>query len=129
MISTRILFIAALLSMTSLLGAAFFVLRGIRKKHENVEVDLERRTWKARGEAERPTTQNNAQTNVRANTQIAATATSATVDAKIAERTGLPGPSGATPQTPAYTAMLQGILLGAAIVLLARALQWQQENS
>ena len=129
MISTRILFIAALLSMTSLLGAAFFVLRGIRKKHENVEVDLERRTRKAHREAERPTTLNYAEANVRANTQIAAKATSATVDAKIAERTGLPGLPGATPQTPAYTAMLQGILLGAAIVLLARALRWQQVNS
>ncbi len=145
MISTRVLFIAALLSMSSLLGAAFFVLRGIRKKHENTEADLERRTWKAHREAERtivtsttqantqPNAQTNAQADAQANTQtkvqIAAKATSATMDAKIAERSGIPSLPGAPPQTPAYTAMLQGILLGAAIVLLARALQWQQENS
>ncbi len=151
MISTRILYIAALLSMCSLLAAAFFALRGIRKAHKNVEADLERMAWKAHQEAEaakaeiearnaaNANSKTDAATIEKADVQISAKASdiapekisaNAAEIAAIPRMTALPDNEGATPQrTPAYTALLQGILLGAAIVLLARAQKWLPENA
>ncbi len=87
----RILYIAALLSMGILLGTAFFALRSIRRQHENKEVDLERKAWKKHQGAQ----------------------ASAKVHPASADH--------ATSGAPAYTALLQGMMVGMAIVLLARA--------
>lgn len=151
MISTRILYIAALLSMCSLLAAAFFALRGIRKEHKDVEADLERMAWKAHREAEaakaeieaRSATQADVKTSAatleQADTQTSAKASDIApekISANVTEvaaapsTTAHPGNEDAPPppRTPAYTALLQGILLGAAIVLLARAQRWLPED-
>ena len=87
----RILDIVALLSMGILLGTAFFALRGIHRQYENKEIDLERKAWKKHQ------------------------------DAQASTRMRPVGTDHATSGTPAYTALLQGMMVGMAIVLLARA--------
>ena len=155
MISTRILYIAALLSMCSLLAAAFFALRGIRKEHKDVESDLERMAWKAHQEAEAVKTELEARSTAYANLKIddppvGKTGTTApanpsetdplNVSATATEIADIPSPTAALPTAdlgdestisaaPAYIALLQGILLGATIVLLAKAQARQPEDA
>lgn len=106
----RILYIAALLSMCILLGTAFFALRGIRKKKPlDPKLDWIEEALGAEIGAPAP-----AGTDANAATKKA--------DTKADTRAAPASANHATPEThPAYTALLQGMIVGMAIVLLARA--------
>ena len=104
----RILYIAALLSMCILLGTAFFALRGIRRKKP---LDP-RRDWieEALG----------AEIGAEIGAKAATKPPAKTAPASVHRAT-----SGAH---PAYIALLQGMVVGMAIVLLARAQQRMLED-